>query len=47
MNAEAAASGAPRPPDIEHTDHFPVLVNDPDATARTHAAFTDWLGRGW
>ena len=46
VNAEAQASNSPRPPDIEHTDHFPLLVNDPDATARTHAAFTDWLGEG-
>ncbi|WP_183098716.1 amidohydrolase [Nocardioides pelophilus] len=43
VNAEAEASGAPRPPEIEHTDHFPVVVNDPDATARTLGAFTDWL----
>jgi amidohydrolase len=43
VNAEAQASNAPRPPDIEHTDHFPVLVNDPDATARIQAAFSDWL----
>jgi amidohydrolase len=43
VNAEAEASGAPRPPDIEHTDHFPVVINDPAATARTQAAFTEWL----
>jgi amidohydrolase len=46
VNAEAEASGAPRPPDIEHTGRFPTLVNDPDATARTRAAFTEWLGDG-
>lgn len=46
VNGEAAASGAPRPPDIEHTHHFPVVVNDPDATARTRAAFASWLSDG-
>ena len=38
--------GAARPPDVDHTDHFPMLVNDPDAAARTQAAFEEWLGKG-
>ncbi len=44
--AEAEASGAPRPAVVDHTDHFPALVNDADATARTAAAFRGWLGEG-
>jgi hippurate hydrolase len=44
VNAEADASGAPRPPRIDHTDHFPALVNDPDASAVVRTAFADWLG---
>jgi len=44
--AEAEASGAPRPPEIDHTDHFPALTNDPAASARTQAALEDQLGAG-
>ena len=44
VRAEAQASGAPRTPDIEHADHFPALINDDDATARTRQVFADWLG---
>ena len=36
--AEAAASGAPREPDIEPLNSFPAVVNDPDAVERTRAA---------
>ena len=32
---EAAAAGAPIPPDVELTGHFPVVVNDEAACART------------
>ena len=35
VKAEAAASGAPAEPKIEHPDHFPLLYNDPDGCART------------
>jgi len=44
VRAEAQASGAPRPPDIDHTDYFPALRNDESATARTREVFIDWLG---
>ena len=42
--AEAQASGAPRPPEIVHTDTFPAVVNDPDASARTAAALAGVFG---
>ena len=38
-NAEAAASGAPRPPEITTLDHYPLGVNDADASARVADAF--------
>ncbi|GAB3611206.1 amidohydrolase [Humibacter ginsengiterrae] len=44
--AEAAASGAKRKPDVAVTESFPVLHNDEEATARTMAAFRDVLGAG-
>jgi hippurate hydrolase len=44
VNAEAEASGAPRPPEIVHTDAFPPLYNDPDACARTLNALTGRFG---
>jgi amidohydrolase len=39
VNAEAAASGAPRPPEITTLDRYPLNVNDPDASARVVNAF--------
>jgi hippurate hydrolase len=39
VNAEAAASGAPRPPQIAPIDRYPFVVNDREATARVIAAF--------
>src|SRR5438132_1354168 len=33
LNAEAAASGAPRPPEITPLDRYPLNVNDPEATS--------------
>ncbi len=36
--AEAAASGAPRPPDVEVTSSFPAVSNDPAAVDRTRPA---------
>ncbi|WP_025039564.1 M20 family metallopeptidase [Nitrosospira briensis] len=38
-NAEAAASGAPRLPEITTLDHYPLGVNDADASARVADAF--------
>jgi hippurate hydrolase len=39
VNAEAAASGAPRPPEITTLDHYPLNVNDAEATKRVAEAF--------
>lgn len=36
-DAEAAASGAPAAPDYEEISTFDLMVNDPDASARTRA----------
>jgi hippurate hydrolase len=38
-NAEAEASGAPRPPEITTLEHYPLGVNDADASARVADAF--------
>ena len=37
--AEAAASGAPRPPEITPLDRYPLVVNDPAASRRVADAF--------
>jgi metal-dependent amidase/aminoacylase/carboxypeptidase family protein len=39
VNAEAAASGAPRAPEITSLDRYPLNVNDADATRRVVDAF--------
>ena len=39
VNAEAAASGAPRPPQITVLDRYPLAVNDPVASRRVADAF--------
>jgi hippurate hydrolase len=39
VNAEAAASGAPKPPEITPIDRYSVVSNDPDATRRVVEAF--------
>jgi hippurate hydrolase len=44
IRAEAAASGAPAEPKIEHPDHFPLLYNDPDGCARTLPALASVVG---
>ncbi|HEX7306822.1 amidohydrolase [Lentzea sp.] len=44
VRAEAQASGAPREPDFDWYDGMPVLVSDPDATARTMTAFAGHFG---
>src|SRR3954470_4046917 len=42
--AEAEASGAPKPPEITTTEHYPLTTNDPDATARVAAALRTQFG---
>jgi hippurate hydrolase len=44
VQAESAASGAPRPPEITSTEHYPLTTNDPDRTARVAAALRARLG---
>ncbi len=44
VNAEAAASGAPRPPEISTTEHYPLTVNDPDRTQRVGVALRGHFG---
>jgi amidohydrolase len=44
VNAEAAAAGAPRPPEITTTEHYPLLANDPVATSRVAAALRGRFG---
>jgi amidohydrolase len=46
VRAEAAASGADQDPEVILKESFPVLVNDPDASARTQAGFDRDLGPG-
>ena len=43
VNAEAAASGAPRPPEITTLDHYPLNVNDADAARRVVDAFRKYF----
>jgi amidohydrolase len=44
VEAEATASGAPRPPEITMTEHYPLTVNDPGATARVVTALQAQFG---
>ncbi|MEY9928147.1 amidohydrolase [Catenulispora sp. GP43] len=44
VNAEAAASGAPRMPEITPVDELPLLVNDQAATDVVLGAFRELLG---
>ena len=44
VNAEAAASGAPRTPEITTLDHYPLNLNDPDASKRVADAFRKHFG---
>ena len=39
VNAEAAAAGAPRPPEITTLDHYSLVTNDGDATNKVVDAF--------
>lgn len=38
VDAEAAASGAPRKPEITPLDRYSLITNDPEATRRVHDA---------
>ena len=44
VHAEAAASGAPRPPEITPLDRYPLNVNDRDASRRVVEAFRGYFG---
>jgi hippurate hydrolase len=44
VNAEAAASGAPRPPEITTIDQYPLNVNNQDATMRVVEIFRQHFG---
>jgi hippurate hydrolase len=44
VNAEAEASGAPRQPEITTLDHYPLNVNNPDASKRVLDAFRGYFG---
>jgi len=44
VKAEAAASGAPREPEIKTTEHYPLTVNDPDSTRRVASALRAHFG---
>ncbi|MEV0316228.1 amidohydrolase [Nonomuraea fuscirosea] len=44
VRAEAAASKAPRPPELRTLNSFPLTVNDPGATAVVRQAFTARFG---
>jgi hippurate hydrolase len=44
VNAEAEASGAPRKPEITTLDHYPLNVNDRDASNRVVDAIREWFG---
>jgi hippurate hydrolase len=44
VNAEAAASGATRPPEFRTLNAFPLTSNDPAATAKVRDAFTGRFG---
>src|SRR5207237_3363113 len=39
VNAEAAASGAPKAPEITPLDRYSLVTNDPEATKRVGDAF--------
>jgi amidohydrolase len=44
VNAEAAASGAPKPPEISYFDHFALTTNDPQVASHVSAAFREYFG---
>jgi amidohydrolase len=44
VNAEAVASGAPKPPEVTPLDRYSLVANDPDATRRVVDAFRQHFG---
>jgi hippurate hydrolase len=44
VNAEAAASGAPKPPEITPLDRYSLVSNDTEATPRVLGAFREHFG---
>ncbi len=46
VNAEAAASGAPKPPEITVIDRYPMNVNDAQASLRVVEAFRGYFPTG-
>lgn len=46
VNAEAAASGATKPPEITPLDRYSLVTNDPDATARVIGGFRQHFPNG-
>jgi amidohydrolase len=44
VKAEAEASGAPKPPQIAYTEHYPLTVNDPDQTRHVADALRGYFG---
>jgi metal-dependent amidase/aminoacylase/carboxypeptidase family protein len=46
VNAEAAASGAPKPPEITVLDHYPLNVNDAQASKLVFDAFRGYFPAG-
>lgn len=43
VNAEAAAAGAPKPPEITPLDQYSLVSNDPAATGKVDNAFRDYF----
>jgi hippurate hydrolase len=44
VNAEAQASGAPKPPEFKTLDRYDLVTNDAEATTRTGAALREHFG---
>jgi amidohydrolase len=44
INAEATASGAPKPPEITYLEHFALTVNDPQQTSHVADALRSYFG---
>ncbi|MGB6059013.1 MAG: amidohydrolase [Microthrixaceae bacterium] len=44
VKAEATASGAPKPPEITYTEHYPLTVNDPEQARHIADALRGYFG---